>query len=270
MQIPATEDVWDRWRLPALTTAIFLIVVVPALLLQQMARSTEDANNWVLHSQQVRQWSQQLESSTRDVEAAALMRSHGIELPVLNERMREGRASIDKTIAALIEGTRDNPAQQVRIGRLQSTIERRMALAESIARSRDPERTRALIQDMTVDNPMRDMIDQLQASEATLLLERDRESARRRVQYVALSWGALVVQLLLMATIVWLLRRQIRQRVVAEQVSARSTARAASVLQTVREPIVLLDNQQRLVLYNAAFAELYGLGDAVRVVNATR
>lgn len=261
MQIPATEDVWDRWRLPALTTAIFLIVVVPALLLQQMARSTEDANNWVLHSQQVRQWSQQLESSTRDVEAAALMRSHGIELPVLNERMREGRASIDKTIAALIEGTRDNPAQQVRIGRLQSTIERRMALAESIARSRDPERTRALIQDMTVDNPMRDMIDQLQASEATLLLERDRESARRRVQYVALSWGALVVQLLLMATIVWLLRRQIRQRVVAEQVSARSTARAASVLQTVREPIVLLDNQQRLVLYNAAFAELYGLGE---------
>jgi len=264
MQIPTTEDVWDRWRLPALTTAIFLIVVVPALLLQQMARSAEDANNWVLHSQQVRQWSQQLESSTRDVEAAALMRSHGVELPILNERMREGRASIDKTIAELIEGTRDNPAQQVRIGRLQSTIERRMQLAEAIARSRDPDRTRALIQDMTVANPMRDMIDQLQSSEAALLVERDQESARRRVQYVALSWGALVVQLLLLGTIVWLLQRQIRQRLVAEQASARSTARAASVLQTVREPIVLLDNQQRLVLYNTAFAELYGLGEEDR------
>jgi len=261
MQTPVTEDVWDRWRLPALTTVIFLIVVVPALLLQQMARNTEDANNWVLHSQQVRQWSQQLESATRDVEAAALMRSHGIELPVLNERMREGRANIEKTISALIEGTRDNPDQQVRIGRLQSTIERRMLAAEAIARSRDPERTRALIQDMTVANPMRDMIDQLQASEATLLVERDRESARRRVQYVALSWGALVVQLLLLGTIVWLLQRQIRQRLAAEQVSARSTARAASVLQTVREPIVLLDNQQRLVLYNTAFGELYGLGE---------
>jgi len=32
-------------------------------------------------------------------------------------------------------------------------------------------------------------------------------------------------------------------------------------LQTVREPIALLDGEQRLVLYNAAFAELYGLGE---------
>lgn len=261
MQIPADEDAWERWRLPALITAIFLIVVVPALLLQQMARSTDQAANWVQHSQQVRQLSQQLESSVRDVESSALMRSHGIELPVLNERMRRGRAEIDKALAELIVQTRDNPEQLVRLGRLQGTIERRMQLAESIARSREPAQTQALIQEMIVANPMRELIDQLQASENALLAQRDHQSNLRRVQYTALSWGALIVQLLLLGSVVWLLQRQTRHRVVAEQASMRSAARAASVLQTVREPIVLLDAQQRLVLYNTAFAELYGLGE---------
>jgi len=262
MQTPFTEDVWDRWRLPVLAIAIFLIVVVPSLLMQQMARSSDQASNWVVHSQQVRQLSQLLESSVRDLESAAMMRSHGVELPVLNERMRQGRASAEKAIVDLINETRDNPEQQVRMGRLQSTIERRMTLAEAIARSRDQDTTRALIQDMTVANPMRDVIDQMQSEEDRLLAQRDREARLRRTQYAVLSWGALIVQLALLGTVVWLLQRQIRRRLAAEQASIRSSGRAASVLQTVREPIVLLDDQQRLVLYNNAFAELYGLDEA--------
>jgi len=259
MQIAANEDAWDRWRLPVLTTAIFLIVVVPAVLLQQMARNTENAANWVMHSQQVRQLSQVLESSVRDVESSALMRSHGVELPVLNERMRQGRADAKKALADLIYQTRDNPEQLVRLGRLENTIERRMQLAETIARSREPDKTHALIQEMVVANPMRDIIDQLQGAENALLLQRDRESDLRRVQYNALSWGALIVQLLLLGTVIWLLQRQTRHRLVAEQASTRAAARASTVLQTVREPIVLLDGKQRLVLYNTAFSELYGL-----------
>jgi len=259
MQTAADENAWDRWRLPVLTTAIFLIVVVPALLLQQMARNTENAANWVMHSQQVRQLSQVLESSVRDVESSALMRSHGVELPVLNERMRQGRAAAKKALADLIYQTRDNPEQLVRLGRLENTIERRMQLAETIARSREPEKTLALIQEMVVANPMRDLIDQLQSAENALLVERDRESNQRRVQYNALSWGALIVQLLLLGTIIWLLQRQTRHRLVAEQASTQAAARASTVLQTVREPIVLLDAKQRLLLYNNAFAELYGL-----------
>ena len=109
MQTALTEDGWDRWRLPVLTVAIFLIVVVPSLLLQQMARNAEQAAQWVVHSQQVRQLSQVLESSVRDLESAAMMRSHGVELPVLNERMRQGRANAEQAIVQLIAETRDNP-----------------------------------------------------------------------------------------------------------------------------------------------------------------
>lgn len=71
----------------------------------------------------------------------------------------------------------------------------------------------------------------------------------------------MVLQLLLLVLIIWLLARQIGQRLSAEQASSRADARAASVLQTVREPIVVLDRDQRVLLHNAAFAELYAIDE---------
>ncbi len=70
-----------------------------------------------------------------------------------------------------------------------------------------------------------------------------------------------MVQLALLGLVLWLLQRQIGRRLHAERQSLRSAARAASVLQTVREPIVLLDRDLRVQLHNPAFAELYGLQD---------
>jgi PAS domain-containing protein len=75
------------------------------------------------------------------------------------------------------------------------------------------------------------------------------------------SWSSLVIQLALLGLVLWLLQRQIGRRLHAERQSLRSAARAASVLQTVREPIVLLDRDLRVQLHNPAFAELYGLQD---------
>lgn len=159
----------------------------------------------------------------------------------------------------LIELTKDNPAQLVRIGRIQSTIERRLLLAERIAVTTAPEQIRALINDMTVNNPIRVLIDDLQSAEGRLLALRNARAETERLHYAVLSWAALGVQLLLLGTVTWLLQRQIRRRLAAEQEYLRANGRASSVLQTVREPIVLLDASQRIVLHNPAFADLYGL-----------
>ncbi len=261
MQTPVQEDAWDRLRLPVLALAVFLIVVVPSLLLRQMAASANQAAMWVSHSQSVQEVSQRLQASMRDLESAALMRSHGLERPILADRMQHGRNEAEASIRRLIDLTRDNAQQQVRIGRIQSTIERRMLLAERIAVEREPQRIRALIEEMTANNPIRELIGDLQRAEDVLLARRNAIAARERQHYSALSWGALLVQLLLLGTVIWLLQRQIRRRLVAEKDYALANARASSVLQTVREPIVLLDDQQRIVLHNPAFAELYGLED---------
>ncbi|WP_372382955.1 ATP-binding protein [Xanthomonas sp. NCPPB 1068] len=261
MQTTVQADRWDRWRLPSLAAAVCLIVVVPSLLLQQMAHNANQAAVWVSHSQDVQENAQRLEAAMRNAESAALMRSHGVERPALLERMRRGRSEAFAAVQRLIELTKDNPAQQVRMGRIQSTIERRMVLAERIAVATSPEQIRALINEMTLSNPIRVLIDEVQVAEGRLLTLRNARAETERLHYAVLSWAALAVQLLLLATVIWLLQRQIRRRLAAEQEYLRANGRASSVLQTVREPIVLLDASQRIVLHNPAFAELYGLED---------
>lgn len=261
MQATVNEDVWDRWRLPLLALAVFLIMVVPSLLLQQMARTADQAANWAAHSREVGEQAQRLEAAMRDLEAASMMRSYGIQRDSLLARSRAAQADLKDALAQLVGLTRDNPDQQVQLGRVQSTLERRMLLAEEIAATRDPRRIRALIDEMTVRNPVREQINAIQTEENRLLGERTRQVARQRFHYRLLSWGALIVQLLLLGTVIWLLQRQIRRRLAAERDSQRASARAMAVLLTVREPIVLLDGKQRLILHNPAFAELYGLDD---------
>ncbi|WP_166775032.1 ATP-binding protein [Xanthomonas sp. CFBP 8151] len=261
MQTTVQEDRWDRWRLPSLAVAVFLIVVVPSLLLQQMAHNANQAAAWVSHSQEVQETAQHLEAAMRDTESAALMRSHGVQRPALLERMRRGRRESLAAVQRLIVLTKDNPAQQVRMGRIQSTIERRLLLAERIAVTTAREQIRVLIDDMTLNNPIRVLIDELQEAEGKLLELRNTRADTERAHYAVLSWGTLVVQLLLLGTVTWLLQRQIRRRLAAEQEYLRANGRASSVLQTVREPIVLLDSSQRILLHNPAFAELYGLDE---------
>lgn len=104
-------------------------------------------------------------------------------------------------------------------------------------------------------------MEELQASEQKLLALRAEQAARQRKQTELVSWSSLLIQLALLGLVLWLLQRQIGRRLHAERQSLRSAARAASVLQTVREPIVLLDRDLRVQLHNPAFAELYGLQD---------
>ena len=261
MQPTFIEDVRDRWRLALLALAVFLIVVVPALLLLRMAHNADAAANRSLHSLEVREQAQGLMAALRDIESAALMRSHGQDTPILRARMIEGREAAEQAIAQLAQLTRDNPDQQLRIGQVQSTVDRRMWVAEQIATVRAPAQKRELISEMTAGNPVRQLLIDVRGEEERLLAQRKHDTQRQRTIYAVISWGALVVQLLMLATVIWLLQRQIRRRLLAEHELLRASGRASAVLQTVREPIVLLDDKQRVVLHNLAFAELYGLDE---------
>jgi PAS domain S-box-containing protein len=259
VQRPIIHDVWDRWYLPVLTIAVALIVVVPAMLQLQLAATANHTVVSLADSQQVHEAAQGLETALRDVESAAMARSYGVDRPLLQQRGQRGLARISGLLRKLAQMTKDNPEQQLRIGRIQATIERRVEIAGRIAASREPLHTRALIEEMVAGNPIRILLYDLQHEEARILQERSSEALHQRRQYIALSWGALVVQLLLMGTVIWLLQRQIGRRLAAEKEYQKVSARAASVLQTVRDPIVLIDAQQRVILHNPAFAELYGL-----------
>ncbi|MFG6110627.1 ATP-binding protein [Stenotrophomonas nematodicola] len=260
MALVFSDDVWDRWRLPALALAAVAIIVVPWLTLRKLADDNVEAMRWVSHTQDVGVAVYQLQADVRDVESAALTMSKGVDAPGLRERLGQAK-DIPRRLARLAELTRDNPDQLIRIGRIQSMVERRMELARQLARSTPDSDQRELVQDLTTRYPIRGLIEELQATEETLLNERSLAFQKQQRQTELVSWSALAVQLALLGLVLWLLHRQIAHRATAERASLRSAARAASVLHTVREPIVLLDRELKVQLHNPAFAELYGLDE---------
>lgn len=260
MALVFSDDIWDRWRLPALALAAAAIIVVPWLTLRKLQQDSEDAMAWVNHTQAVGVALQQLQADVRDVESAALTLSKGVDAPGLRERMAKAN-DLPGRLAELGRMTRDNPDQLIRIGRIESMLEGRMALARELAKSEPNSDQRELVQDLSTRYPIRGLVEELQASEQKLLTQRAEQAARQRKQTELVSWSSLVIQLSLLGLVLCLLQRQIGRRLYAERQSLRSAARAASVLQTVREPIVLLDRDLRVQLHNPAFAELYGLQD---------
>lgn len=261
MGLVFSDDIWDRWRLPALALAAAAIIVVPWVTLRKLQQDNQEAMAWVTHTQAVGVALQQLQADVRDVESAALTMSKGVDAPGLRERM--GKATeIPERLAELGRMTRDNPDQLIRIGRIQSMLEGRLAVARDLARAEPNSDQRQLVQDLSTRYPIRGLVEELQASEQALLAKRAEQAARQQRQTELVSWTSLVVQLGLLGLVLWLLQRQIGRRLHAERQSLRAAARAASVLQTVREPIVLLDRDLRVQLHNPAFAELYGLDDA--------
>ncbi|WP_333628349.1 ATP-binding protein [Stenotrophomonas cyclobalanopsidis] len=260
MALVFSDDIWDRWRLPALALAAAAIIIVPWLTLRQLQQDNEQAMAWVSHTQAVGVALQQLQADVRDVESAALTLSKGVDAPGLRERMAKAN-DIPGRLTELARMTRDNPDQLIRIGRIESMLEGRLALARQLARSEPNTDQRELVQDLSTRYPIRGLVEELQASEHKLLAARAEQAARQRRQTELVSWSSLVVQLCLLGLVLWLLQRQIGRRLQAERQSLRAAARAASVLQTVREPIVLLDRDLRVQLHNPAFAELYGLQD---------
>ncbi|MBW8774442.1 MAG: PAS domain S-box protein [Stenotrophomonas sp.] len=260
MALVFSDDIWDRWRLPALALAAAAIIVVPWLTLRKLQQDSEQAMAWVNHTQAVGVALQQLQADVRDVESAALTLSKGVDAPGLRERMAKAN-EIPGRLAELGRMTRDNPDQLIRIGRIESMLDGRLAVARELAMSEPNSDQRELVQDLSTRYPIRGLVEELQASEQKLLTLRAEQAARQRKQTELVSWSSLAIQLALLGLVLWLLQRQIGRRLHAERQSLRSAARAASVLQTVREPIVLLDRDLRVQLHNPAFAELYGLQD---------
>lgn len=262
MQKTLIDDGWDRWRLRALGLAAILIVVVPSLTLRKLSSEVDKASDWVTHTQAVGTAVYRLQANVRDAESAAYTLSRGIDTPEVRDRYSRGD-QIQPVLRELEQLLQDNPRQLVRIGRIASVLERRMQLVHGVATTRDPIAQRELLQEMTVRYPIRELIEELQAEEEALLEERSRTAERQQRLANMVSWTALALQLSLLVLTLWLLKRQMEHRLAAERASDKSSARANAILQTVREPIVLLDKDQRILLYNPAFADLYGIEEDV-------
>jgi PAS domain S-box-containing protein len=263
MPNPASDIFWLRWRLPVQALVILAIVTLPFLFLRIVTQNSLAAAALVTHSSQVQTAVRTLMYDVRDLEAAAVSRASGIDTAVIRERAVQSAADVPIALESITQLTRDNASQQVRIGMLRANVEPRVALSEQIQADTSPVQLRQAVAILTTRYPIRETAAAIMAEEQRLLTLRQQDAARQGRWAIDLTWIAMAAQLLLLGLITYFSQRHITRRMVAESAFNRASARAESVLQTVREPIVLLDAEQRVVLHNAAFSELYALGNDV-------
>ena len=264
MESATTRVEWGRWRLPLLAAGIVLIMVAPFMLLQRLSQQNLEAADAVSHTHEVEAAVASLALSVRDAESAAMSIALGHDRPLARQRYTDSKASIGPNLDRLTALTADNPAQQVLIGRLRELVDNRMDVMDDLLRDTargDLARSAQILAPLADRFAIRPALDQMRSNERELLARRNFDAETQRRQARWLSWAAMTAQLLLMGIVMLLLGRQITSRINAEKRSTQASARAMAVLQTVREPIVLFDDDQRIVMHNAAFAQMYGLDD---------
>ena len=252
----------SNWRLAALGVLVAAIIVTPFILLQQATRNADDAWRAVSHSQQVEATVQGLAADMRNLENGALSMAAGVDNAPMRRRVSASRDRVLPLLRELQELTRDNAEQQLRIGALQTHVLLRKNQADRVI-EQGTGATVADIDQMVARYPIHDLIDAIVAAEQQLLAERQARAEVVAARARTASWVAMAAQLLLLGGLLTYAGRQIAHRLRAESDASRASARATVVLDTVREPIVAVDHEQRVVMHNAAFAELFGVeGDA--------
>ena len=249
--------------MPGLFLAVAVIVVLPFILNALASRANTRAQAWLVHSHQVEARVSTLAADVRSVEAAALGQGYGVDIELLRERISYSRPRIGPLTDELHALTRDNPVQQRLLGELQTMLDLRLGeiyrLLDTATRP-----TTAEVETMLTRYPIHALIDQINAEEHRLLELRQAEArvADRRATLVGSA--GLVLQLLLLSLLAWYSLRQGVRRLDAERDARSASTRAAVMLDTVREPIALLDRSNRVLMYNTAFAELYGVEEDCR------
>ena len=248
-------------RLILMILAITAIVSVPHLFLQRAANDSIEAARWVEQTGEVKQTAYTLMYAMRDLETIVLSelarapRADGAS--VYPQRRADAMLLIDQ----LREQTDDNRSQSNRVAILRTLVTGRIAEFDKMltASNRgDDDAARDSLQTARSLFALIGASDEIIDSEDQLLETRRVEMSDRRAYSSGLRIGALLAQLSLLITAAFLFDTAGRRRDVAESEASRAVARADAVLQSVREPIALVDRGMRLLLTNAAFDQVYG------------
>jgi PAS domain S-box-containing protein len=238
---------------------VLLIVIGPFLLVRAAHERSMAATTAVNHTYEVESTAQSLMYALRNRESATLAYAFGHDSPVIRARLQESREELPVRLARLTALTRDNPEQQVRVGRLAAQAEQRGVLMAEMMSAPPGSGTREQVAMLLDRNQLRQVAAEIVATEQKLLRAREAEAARLALASTTVTWIAMALQLILLTGLGVVLVRVMRSRRDAERIALRSSARAQAVLQTVREPVVVLDRNLCVVMHNPAFGEVFGL-----------
>ena len=259
--MPDTQriDPTPVWPLPALLATVLLIVVGPYLLLRWAQQEAAEASDRVNRAHEVAAAVQGLMYDLRNLEAATLAFGTGYDTPLMLTRLKESQRDLPHNLARVAELTREYPNQQQRIGQLMASAKLRGELTARITAVPPGTASPADLRALAGRHPIRELGNAIISAEEQRLVALVAAADRLHTRANALAMLAVAAQLMLLGLVVYFSRRQLSKRLSAELESRKANARAQAVLQTVREPIVLVDSKLQVVMHNAAFGELYGV-----------
>ena len=169
-------------------------------------------------------------------------------------------------IAALRELTKDNPAQQERMGTLERLSRERLAgLAKTIAlrREKGPEVAQArILTDVgkRIMDDIRRVIAEMSEEEQRLLRRRQSQQAAR-MRFVFIVMGAVLLMIpLISAFVIWEIKRDVTRRKQAEEHMRREKDRAERYLNIAGVMLVTVDIDENITLINKKGCEILGYG----------
>jgi PAS domain S-box-containing protein len=249
-------------RLIVIFMALVLIVGLAFVIRSRITSSTLDSMQWVSHTHEVKATAFELAASLNEMEASAFGAQSDPLSTQAAHRYGEARVRYLPLLQRLRDLTRDNPEQQERIGMLRAEVEGRVKLFDAAlverAAGRNTEAGQGLETAVT-RFPIDDVLKAIVDNEEHLVGARQ-ETAERRARLGGWTIGAVsLIQLLLLAAIVWSSENQLRRRLVAEAAAQQAVERAQLIVATVREPIAVITRDLKLLTCNQAFTDYYAL-----------
>ncbi len=181
-------------------------------------------------------------------------------LDVFEPRIAEGREHL-KELQRL---TRDNPEQQQRLALLAPLLEQRAAvLREQNAARREGGAAAETIaaragEGRQVMDQIRRVIRQMDNAEDRLLEQRSAAAHEQLVRTTRITAMAGIVAVAAVLAAGWLVLRDASFREAASRELRESRAYAEGIVDTIREPLLVLDRELRVGRINRSFAEQFG------------
>ncbi|HEU4662585.1 MAG TPA: ATP-binding protein [Dokdonella sp.] len=243
-------------RFLALMGSLVIIVFLGYVVRQRVNDDTVEAFHWLDHSSEVRSTIHQLDAALAELQAAAYARRLAPADDGVRARYAQARAQYEPLVQKLRELTRDNPGQQERIGFLRARL-------DTIAATLDGSAEGAPVSAIGLGRiAIGDVTDDVLAEEERLAAERKRQTERRIAVGRVVTVGTALGQVLLLGIAIWLAERQTQKRVAAEAGTRSAVGRARLIVESVREPIAVVDADLGVLQTNQAFAAFYGIDRA--------
>lgn len=256
-----------RWqassvRLIVIFMALVLIVGLAFVIRSRITSATLDSMQWVSHTHEVKATVFELAASLNEMEASAFAAQTDPLSEQAAHRYGEARARYTPLLQRLRDLTRDNPEQQERLGMLRAQVQGRVKLFDAALMERAAGRNTEAGQGLTTAVtrfPIDDVLKAIVGDEENLVAARQAVVERRAVFGSWIIGTVSLIQLLLLAAIVWSSEKQLRRRLAAETAARQAVERAQLILATVREPIAVIARDLKIMTSNQAFTDYYAL-----------